>query len=65
VIKRPLRIAILIYLWGALVEDTSLFLMAWLDPEVWFRVFHGVAPTGLDIALTKRHVRAVRRQWVI
>ena len=53
-IERSLRVAILIYLWGALVEDTSLFLMAWLHPEVWFRVFHGVAPTGLDIALLRR-----------
>lgn len=48
-IERRLRIAILIYLWGALVEDTSLFLMAWLHPAVWFQLFHGVAPTGLDV----------------
>lgn len=53
-IERRLRIAILIYLWCALVEDTSLVLMAWLHPEVWFRLFHGVAPAGLDVALLRR-----------
>jgi hypothetical protein len=54
VIERRLRIVILIYLWGALVEDTSLFLMAWLYPGIWFRLFHGVVPTGLEIALLRR-----------
>lgn len=54
VIERRLRIAILIYLWGALVEDTSIFVMAWLFPDAWFRFFHGVAPAGLDIAFLRR-----------
>jgi hypothetical protein len=53
-IERRLRIAILIYLWVALVEDTSLFLMAWLWPDVWFRAFHGAAPAGLEIAFLRR-----------
>jgi hypothetical protein len=53
-IERRLRIAILIYLWGALLEDTSLFLMSWLYPGIWFRLFHGVAPAGLEIALLRR-----------
>lgn len=54
-IERPLRIAILVYLWVALAEDTGLFLMAWLVPHVWFRLFHGAAPSGgLDIALLRR-----------
>ena len=54
VIERPLRFAILIYLWVALLEDTSLFLIAWLLPDVWFRYLHGVAPVGLDIAFLRR-----------
>ena len=54
VIERRLRFAILIYLWAALLEDTSLFLIAWLLPDVWFQYFHGVAPVGLDIAFLRR-----------
>jgi hypothetical protein len=54
VIERRLRFAILIYLWAALLEDTSLFLIAWLQPELWFRYFHGVAPAGLDVAFLRR-----------
>jgi hypothetical protein len=54
VIDRRLRIAILIYLWAALLEDTSLFLMAWLSPDIWFRVFHDAAPSGLETALLRR-----------
>ena len=53
-IERRLKILILIYLWGALLEDTGLFLMAWLVPDVWFRVFHGAAPASFDIALLRR-----------
>lgn len=53
-IHRRLRIAIFIYLWAALLEDTSLFLMAWLWPDLWFRVFHGGAPSGLEVALLRR-----------
>ena len=52
--ERRLRIAILIYLWAALFEDTSLVLMAWLLPDTWFRFFHGVAPAGLEIAFLRR-----------
>jgi hypothetical protein len=51
---RRLRIAILIFLWAALVEDTCLFLMAWLVPDAWFHYFHGIAPVGLDIAFLRR-----------
>jgi hypothetical protein len=54
VIERRLRIAILIYLWVALLEDTGLFLMAWLLPDLWFRFFHGVAPASFDIAFLRR-----------
>jgi hypothetical protein len=54
VIERRLKIVILIYLWAALLEDTSLFVMAWLQPDVWFRLLHGAAPTGFDIAFLRR-----------
>ncbi len=53
-IDRRLKLAILIFLWAALIEDTSLFLMAWLLPDVWFRFLHATAPAGLDIALLRR-----------
>jgi hypothetical protein len=53
-IARRLKVVILIYLWAALLEDTSLFLIAWLAPALWFRLLHGVAPAGFDIAFLRR-----------
>ena len=53
-IQRPLRIVILLYLWIALAEDTLLFLIAWLAPALWFRVFHGSMPAGLETAFLRR-----------
>ena len=53
-IERRLRIAILIFLCAALVEDTLLFVMAWVAPDLWFRVFHAALPAGLDIAWLRR-----------
>ena len=53
-ITRPLKILILIYLWAALLEDTSLFVIAWLAPDLWFRLLHGVPATALDIAFLRR-----------
>jgi hypothetical protein len=53
-VERRLRLAILIFLWAALLEDTSLFLMAWLRPDAWFRFFHATPPVGFDIALLRR-----------
>jgi hypothetical protein len=60
VIERRLRIAILIFLWAALVEDTLLFVMAWLAPDFWFRVFHAALPAGLDVAWLCRSAG----QWI-
>jgi hypothetical protein len=54
VIQRPLKIAILVYLWGALVEDTLLFVLAWIDPDLWFRLLHASVPAGLEVALLRR-----------
>jgi hypothetical protein len=53
-IERRLRLLILIFLWAALLEDTSLFMMAWLRPYAWFRVFHATVPVGFDVALLRR-----------
>ena len=53
-IGRGLKILIFVYLWAALVEDTVLFLMAWLAPDLWFRLFHDASPAGLEIAFLRR-----------
>ena len=53
-IERRLKTVIVIYLWAALVEDTVLFVMAWIAPDIWFRVFHAGVPAGLEIALLRR-----------
>ena len=49
-----LRYAILAYLWAALAEDTVLFVLAWIAPELWFRLLHASTPTDLEIALLRR-----------
>jgi hypothetical protein len=49
-----LRITVLVYLWAALAEDTLLFVLAWIAPELWFRLLHATAPAGLEIALLRR-----------
>jgi hypothetical protein len=54
VIERRLKTLILVFLWGALLEDTLLVVMAWLAPDLWFRVFHASAPQGLEIAFLRR-----------
>jgi hypothetical protein len=54
VIERRLSILILIYLWAALLEDTLLFLMSWLAPDLWFLVFHSSVPAGLEVAFLRR-----------
>jgi hypothetical protein len=53
-IERRLRIAILVYLWGALAEDTVIFVLAWVAPDLWFRLFHDSVPAGLEVALLRR-----------
>ena len=53
-IERRLQILIVIYLWVALVEDTVLFVMAWIAPDIWFRLFHASVAAGLEIALLRR-----------
>lgn len=54
-IERRLKILILVYLWAALLEDTLLFLMSWLAPSLWFKVFHSSVPApGLEVAFLRR-----------
>ena len=53
-IERRLKTSILVYLWLALAEDTVLFVMTWLAPDIWFRVLHAAAPAGLEIAFLRR-----------
>jgi hypothetical protein len=49
-----LRIAIIAYLWAALAEDTVLFVLAWIAPDLWFRLLHASVPAGLEIPLLRR-----------
>ncbi|WP_372784732.1 hypothetical protein [Phenylobacterium sp.] len=53
-IGRWLRLAILAYLWAALIEDTTIFVLAWVYPDLWFKLFHHSVPQGLEIALLRR-----------
>ena len=46
-IDRRLKTLIVIYLSLATVEDTVIFLLAWLAPDLWFRLFHAGVPAGL------------------
>jgi len=54
VIGRWLRLAILAYLWGALAEDTIIFILAWVYPDLWFQLFHHSVAQGLEVALLRR-----------
>jgi hypothetical protein len=54
VIGRRLRLAILAYLWAALTEDTVIFVLAWVYPDLWFQLFHHATPAGLEVALLRR-----------
>src|SRR3954464_8724412 len=52
--SRGLKIAILLYLWLALLEDSILFLLSWLAPDLWFQLFHHAMPTVLGTAFLRR-----------
>ncbi len=59
-IERRLRIAILIFLWAALVEDTLLFVMAWVAPDLMVPGLPCRSPAGLDVARLRRSAG----QWI-
>ncbi len=52
--KQPLKALVLLFLWGSLVEDGAIFLLAWIAPGLWFQLFHHADPAGLDVALLRR-----------
>jgi len=54
-IDRRLKILIVIYLSLATLEDTAIFVLAWLSPDIWFRLFHASVPAGLEVALLVAH----------
>jgi hypothetical protein len=47
------RLAVL-YLIGAFCLDASIFVLAWIWPELWFQLFHDKLPTALEVALLRR-----------
>lgn len=49
-----LKAFVLLFLCGALVEDATIFALAWLAPDTWFRLFHHAAPAGLETAFLRR-----------
>lgn len=53
-IDRRLNAVIVIFLWAATLEDTVILALAWLDPDLWFRLLHASVPAGLEIALLRR-----------
>ncbi len=53
-IDRRLKTLILIYLWGALLEDITIFVLSWIAPQVWFHLFHHTTGGPLEIALLRR-----------
>ncbi len=53
--NRTLKIAILVYLWVALIEDSVLFVMSWCAPQMWFHFFHNTTTfTVLETAFLRR-----------
>lgn len=44
----------LAYLWGGLVLDVVISVLAWTDPALWFAFFHETSPQGFETALLQR-----------
>ena len=59
-IQQPLKALVLIFIWGALLEDSALFMMSWMAPDIWFQLFHSASPASLDVAFLRRSAG----QWV-
>jgi len=53
-VTTPVKALLLLFLCGALVEDTALFVLSWLRPELWFQLLHHTAPAGFETALLRR-----------
>ena len=52
-IERPPKTVIVIYLWIALMEDTLIFVLGWIAPDIRFRLLYVSVPAGLEIALLR------------
>ena len=53
-INQPVKALMLLFLCGALVEDTVLCVLSWWQPEFWFHLLHHAEPAGFDVALLRR-----------
>ena len=53
-IRTPIKALMLLFLGGALVEDTALCVLSWWRPDLWFHLFHHADPAGFDVALLRR-----------
>ncbi len=53
-ITMPVKVLMLVFLAGALVEDTAIFVLSWCQPDLWFHLFHHADPLGFDVALLRR-----------
>ncbi len=53
-VTTPVKALLLLFLCGALVEDTALFVLSWLRPELWFQLLHHADPAGFETALLRR-----------
>ncbi len=45
---------VLLFLWGALIEDSALVVIAWAAPDAWFHLFHHAEPASLDVPFLRR-----------
>ena len=53
-ISTPVKALMLLFLGGALVEDTAICVLSWWRPDLWFHLFHHAQPLGFDVALLRR-----------
>ena len=53
-VSRRLPMILNIVLALVTIEDTLLFVMAWLRPSLWFRIFHHTVPASFDTAFLRR-----------
>ena len=53
-VDRRLRLVLNTVLTLVTLEDTLLFGIAWLRPNLWFQTFHHTLPAGLDLAFLRR-----------
>ena len=49
-----LYIAILVFLWGALIEDVLIFLLSWVEPGWWFQLLHKSSATEAETVWLRR-----------